>query len=111
MVFRIQEGKVNDVDLSGITVIYQGDLPHATFQEVLERGSTGGIYVSNNATPEQRKVLDTFVANNLGAALLKKNFGIKYVDIGVEAKGDRVYSNNSALIQYTVFHLNEKSSA
>jgi len=91
MVFRIQEGKVNDVDLAGITVIYQGDLPHATFQEVLERGSTGGIYVSDNATPEQRGVLDTFVANSLGAALLKKNFGIKYVDIGIEAKGDTVY--------------------
>ena len=36
MVFRIQEGKVNDVDLSGITVIYQGDLPHASFQEVMD---------------------------------------------------------------------------
>jgi hypothetical protein len=90
MVFRIQEGKVNDVDLSGITAIYQGDLPHATFQEVLERGSNGGIYVSNNATPEQREVLDTLVVSSLGAALMKKNFGIKYVDIDVEAQDDAV---------------------
>jgi hypothetical protein len=72
MVFRIQKGKVNDVDLSGITAIYQGDLPHATFQEVLERGSNGGIYVSDNATPAQREVLDIFVVNSLGAALMKK---------------------------------------
>lgn len=91
MVFRIQEGKVNDVELSGITAIYQGDLPHATFQEVLERGSNGGIYVSDNATPEQREVLDIIVVNSLGAALMKKNFGIKYVDIDVEAKEDTVY--------------------
>jgi hypothetical protein len=90
MVFRIQEGKVNDVDMSGITAIYQGDLPHATFQEVLERGSNGGIYVSNNATPEQREVLDTLVVSSLGAALMKKNFGIKYVDIDVEAQDDAV---------------------
>jgi hypothetical protein len=91
MVFRIEEGKVNDVDLSGITAIYQGDLPHANFQEVLERGSNGGIYVSDNATPEQREVLDSFVVNSLGAALMKKNFGVKYVDINVEAQENTVY--------------------
>jgi hypothetical protein len=91
MVFRIQDGKVNGVDLSGITVIYQGDLPHATFQEVLERGSNGGIYVSDNATPEQRKVLDTFVVSSLGALLMKKNFGVKYVDIEIQDDGETVY--------------------
>ena len=91
MVFRIQEGKVNDVDLSGITVIYQGDLPHANFQEVLERGSNGGIYVSENATLEQRKVLDTFVVCSLGALLMKKNFGVKYVDIEIQDNGENVY--------------------
>jgi hypothetical protein len=91
MVFRIQDGKVNDVDLSGITVIYQGDLPHANFQEVLERGSNGGVYVSDNATPEQRKVLDTFVVSSLGALLMKKNFGVKYVDIEIQDDGEAVY--------------------
>jgi hypothetical protein len=91
MVFRIQEGKVNDVDLSGITVIYQGDLPHANFQEVLERGSDGGIYVSDSATPEQREVLDTFVTGSLGAALMKKNFGVKYVDIEIQDDGETVF--------------------
>jgi len=91
MVFRIKEGKVNDVDLSDITVIYQGDLPHANFQEVMERGSNGGIYISDNATPEQREVLDTFAINSLGGALMKKNFGIKYVDIDITAKDDTIY--------------------
>jgi hypothetical protein len=91
MVFRIKEGKINDVDLSGITAIYQGDLPYANFQEVLERGSSGGIYISDNATAEQRKVLDTFVISSLGGVLMKRNFGIRYVDIDIEAKGDTVY--------------------
>ncbi len=91
MVFRIEEGSVNDVDLSGITVIYQGDLPHANFQEVLERGSNGGIYVSDNATKEQREVLEPFVTTSLGAALMKENFGVKYVNIDVEDSGDAVH--------------------
>jgi hypothetical protein len=91
MVFRIKEGNVNDVDMSSITAIYQGDLPHATFQEVLERGSNGGIYIGDNATPEQREVLETFAVNNLGGVLMKKNFGIKYVTIDTKAKDDTVY--------------------
>ena len=91
MVFRIKEGGVNDVDLSGIAAIYQGDLPHATFQEVMERGSNGGIYISDNATPEQRAVLDTFAVNSLGGMLMKTNFGIKYVDVDVKAKDDTIY--------------------
>lgn len=93
MVFRIEEARVNDVDLSGITVIYQGDLPHANFQEVLERGSSGGIYISSNATPQQREVLDTLVVNSLGGVLMKKIIGIKYVDIEIEPKDDTIYFN------------------
>jgi hypothetical protein len=91
MVFRIKEGSVNAVDLSGITAIYQGDLPHATFEEVLERGSSGGIYIGENAVPEQREVLDTFALNSLGGLLMKNNFGIKYVDIDVKAEDDTIY--------------------
>jgi len=91
MVFRIKEGKVNDVDLAGVTVIYVGDLPHAKFEEVLSKGSEGGIYVGNNVTEAQRNVLDSLVVQSIGAALMKKNFGVKYVDIKVEEKDDSLH--------------------
>ena len=85
MAFRIREGKVNDVDLSGITVIYMGDLPHATFAEVLEKGSEGGIYIGDNATPEQRKILDTLVVKSLGGGgMMQRVLGIKYTGIDIE---------------------------
>ena len=58
MVFRIQEGRVNDIDLAGITLLYMGDIPHPSFKELMEQGSEGGIYISDNATPEQREILD-----------------------------------------------------
>jgi hypothetical protein len=90
MVFRIQEGKVNDVDLAGITVIYVGDLPHSTYAEVMEKGSEGAIYISDNATPEQRKILGILVVNALGGAIMKKVLGIQYVKIGIEQREDSV---------------------
>jgi hypothetical protein len=88
MVFRIQEGKVNDVDLAGITVMYMGDIPHPSFDELMKLGSEGGIYVSDNATPEQRAVLDRLVVDSIGGFLMKKPFGIKYVPMDIkEEKG------------------------
>jgi len=91
MTFRIQEGTVNDVDLSGITVVYLGDLPHSTYAEVKEKGSEGAIYISDKATPEQRKVLDILVVNSLGGAIMKKVFGIQYVKVDVEEGKDTVH--------------------
>ncbi len=84
MVFRIKEGKVNDVDLSGITAIYNGDILYPKFEDFMKNGSEGGIYVSDNATEEQRKVLDTLVTTNVGALLMKKILGVKYVKIDTE---------------------------
>lgn len=88
MVFRIQEGKVNDVDLSGSVVIYMGDIPHSKFEELMSQGSEGGIYISDKANPEQRKVLDVVVGQTIGGLLMKKIFGVKYVDVKVEEQGD-----------------------
>ena len=87
MVFRITEGTVKGVDLSGITAVYLGDLPHSTYAEVVEKGSEGAIYVSDSATSEQRAVLDTSVVETLGGVLMKRVLGVKYVPIGVE-EGD-----------------------
>lgn len=87
MVFRISEGKVNDVDLSGITIIYNGDIPHSTVEELMELGSEGGIYISDNATPEQREVLDAFAVQETGGHIMKKVFGVKYVKIDIDEDG------------------------
>jgi len=92
--FRIQEGKVDDVDLSGITVVYLGDLPHSTFSEVLEKGSEGAIYISEKWTPEQRKVLDILAVKSLGGGpMMQRVLGVKYVKIDVE-EGENTISIN-----------------
>ncbi len=88
MAFRIVEGKVNGVDLSGITAVYLGDLPYSTYAEVVEKGSEGAIYLSDNATSEQRAVLDTLAVEALGGVLMKRVLGVYYVSIDVdEAEG------------------------
>jgi hypothetical protein len=87
MVFRIQGGRVNDIDLSGITILYMGDIPHPSFKELLEIGSEGGIYISDNATPAQREILDVLALKAIGGVLMKKVFGIKYVKVDIQEDG------------------------
>lgn len=88
MVFRLESGAVNDVDLSGITVVYNGDIPTSTFAEFMQHGSEAGIYVSDNATEEQRRVLEPLVSTNIGGLLVGKNLGVKFVPIEVaESEG------------------------
>ena len=83
MVFRIEEGKVGGVDLAGITAIYLGDLPHSTYAEVMRDGSEGAIYISDNASPQQRAILDTLTVKALGGVLMKRVLGVSYVQIDV----------------------------
>lgn len=84
MVFRLEDGVVNGVDLSGITVVYNGDILTSSFADLMQTGSEAGIYVSDNATEEQRKVLEPLVSSSLGGVLVGKSFGIQYVPIEVE---------------------------
>ncbi len=91
MVFRIEAGTANGIDLSGVVVVYCGDLPHSTYKEVVTKGAEGGIYVGSEATPQQREVLASLVTESLGGVLMKKNFGVKYVDIEVTQTPGRVH--------------------
>ncbi len=84
MVFRIVEGVVDEVDLSGVTAVYVGDLPHSTYAEVVAKGSEGAVYVSDTASPEQRALLDQVVLRSLGGVLMRKVLGVHYVPITVE---------------------------
>ncbi len=91
MVFRIKEGKVNDVDLSGISLFYMGDIPHSSFEELLGLGSEGAIYISDNATSAQREILDTLALESIGGFLMKKVFGVKYVKAEIKEEGNAVH--------------------
>jgi hypothetical protein len=90
MVFRITEGQVEGVDLSGITAVYLGDLPHSTYAEVAAKGSEGAIYLSASATPEQRAVLDRLAVEALGGVLMRKVLGVHYVDLEVTEDAGRI---------------------
>jgi len=83
-VFQIKEGKIDNVDIGGILVIMVVDLFSPKFADLMARGGEGGIYISETATEEQRRVLEPFLANNVpGLLLVRKPLGIRFVDINL----------------------------
>ena len=72
MAFRINEGTVNDVDLSGVAAVPSGHFPRVKYAEVHEKGSEGTIYTNDHTTPEQSDLPDTFAINALSEALINE---------------------------------------
>lgn len=90
-VFQIKEGQIDNVDVGGIFVITPVDLFSAKFADLMMKGGEGGIYISDNATEEQRKVLEPFFANNVpGWMLLRKPLGVRFVNINLSQE-DNTY--------------------
>jgi hypothetical protein len=86
MVFRIIDGGFGSVDLAGITAVYMGDLPYPTYAEVVQKGSHGAVYISDDASAEQRAILDKLAVEALGGALMKTFWGVHYTKIDVEER-------------------------
>ena len=67
--FHIEEGNIGKVDMKGIIIVQCGDGIGPT-QEDLHHGiKEGAVYVGDNATEEQRTILEPFVKNHLGTEL------------------------------------------
>ena len=87
--FQINEGKIGDVDISGVLAINVVDLYSNKAMDVMTKGGEGGVYISDKTTEEQRKYLETYFSKNVpGSILLRKVLGIKYVDINLEQEGN-----------------------
>ena len=90
--FQVDEGKIGDVDISGILAINVIDLYSNKAMDVLPKGGEGGLYISENTTEEQRKYLEPFFTSNApGMLILKKVLGTKYVDISLKREEKNTY--------------------
>jgi hypothetical protein len=88
-VFQFEEGKIGDIDVSGVLAINVVDLYSNRAADLMLKGGEGGIYISNKTNAEQRKYLESFFINNIpGMIILKKVLGIKYVEIDFNQEGN-----------------------
>ena len=103
--FQFEEGKLGEVDISGVLAINVVDLYSNKVAELMVKGGEGGVYISDKTTEEQRKYLEPYFVNNIpGSILLRKVLGVKYVNIELNQEGNTFHvtmPNGEMKLSYT----------
>jgi hypothetical protein len=82
VLYQIQEGEIDGVDVGGTLVVTVADLYSEKMADLMAKGGEGAFYISNKASEEQRKVLEPFFVNNIPrVGLIRDCLGVKYVDM------------------------------
>ncbi len=85
-VYDIREGQINGVDMAGIRIISVADILSTRAAELGASGTAAAVYVSENATEEQRPILEAFVATSLPLPVRELR-GVKFVPIDISLDG------------------------
>jgi hypothetical protein len=81
--YEIREGHVNNIDMAGIILMFHQDGIGPGIAELMQGAKEGAVYISDNTTIEQQKVLDPFIKEHTDAARWKKHLGTRFVNIKI----------------------------
>ena len=79
--YEIKEGQIQNIDMKGIILMFHQDGIGPTVAELMKGASEGAAYISDNATNEQRKVLESFIKGYIDNKKWQKSLGYKFVKI------------------------------
>jgi hypothetical protein len=79
--YEIKEGQIQNIDMKGIILMFHQDGIGPTVAELMKGAKEGAAYISDNATDEQRKVLESFIKGYIDNKGWQKILGYKFVKI------------------------------
>jgi hypothetical protein len=85
-VYDIEEGQINGVDVAGVRIISVSDILSTRAAELPVSGTAAAVYVSDDASPEQRPILEAFVATSLPLPIRELR-GVRFVSIDIALDG------------------------
>lgn len=81
--YQIKEGQIHSIDMQGIIIIFHQDGIGPKVADLMKGAEEGAIYISDNATGEQRTILESFARERMDARMWKKCLGVKFVNINI----------------------------
>jgi Protein of unknown function (DUF1326) len=81
--YQIKEGQIRSIDMQGITIMFHQDGIGPKVADLMQGAREGAIYISDNATGEQREILESFAREHMDARMWKKCLGVKFVNIAI----------------------------
>ena len=89
--YQIQEGQIQNIDMKGIILMFHQNGIGPKLADLMKGAREGAAYISDNATGEQRKVLEPFIKEHMNAGRWKKNLGLKYVNIDISKENNNYH--------------------
>ena len=86
LTYQIKEGHIQNVDMKGIIITCHMDGIGPKPSDMAKGVKEGAAYISDNATDEQRKILEPFVMENLEGRMWNKCLGTRFVKIDISEK-------------------------
>ena len=80
--YQIKEGQINNIDMKGINIFFL--MNEIGPQQGICR--EGAVYISDNATEEQREILKPFFMEKMEGGMWGKTLGIKFAKIDISEK-------------------------
>lgn len=100
--YQITEGQIQGIDMKGAIFTIHGDGIGPKFTDLFP-GQKGiaeiAIYIDENATDEQKKILETFLSTHLSAVMARKILGIKFVPIEIRKEPGKYSITNPYCMQ------------
>ena len=90
--YKVTEGQIQGVDMKGViyTTHADGIGPKITDFAPGKKGIAEiAIYIDDNATSEQKKILEVFLSTHLSAARSQKILGVKFVKIEIKEENGK----------------------
>jgi hypothetical protein len=85
--YEIQEGQIQNIDMKGIILMFHQDGIGPTVAELMKGPGEGAAYISDNATEEQRNVLEPFIKTYMDTKW-RTSLGYKFVNIDLSREND-----------------------
>jgi hypothetical protein len=89
--YQIQEGQIQNIDMKGIILMFHQDGIGPKVADLMKGAREGAAYISDNATDEQRKVLEPFIREHMDARRWGKCLGFKFVKIDISRENNNYH--------------------
>jgi len=89
--YQIQEGRIRNVEMKGIILMFHQDGIGPRMADLMKGAAEGAAYISDNATGEQREILEPFIKDNMNAGRWKKSLGLRFVPINISQEANNYH--------------------
>jgi hypothetical protein len=101
--YQVTEGQIKGIDMKNIIFTFHSDGIPAKSADIIagKKIDEGAVYIGDNATEEQKKILEPFLRTHLRATVWKKLLGLRFTKIEIKEENRTYHITSPYFEQHT----------